>query len=85
MEEEKKSGFNYMERRRREIISSTASNIDLLNSARLGTDDYDFDTVKIIREGGQSTVFSIKSKKDGKRYGAKRLQYQIDSIYNPRN
>lgn len=54
-------------------MTSTASDIALLNSARLGTDDYDFDTVKVIKEASQSIVFLIKSKIDGKTYVAKRL------------
>jgi hypothetical protein len=45
MVEEEKSGLTYMERRRQEIITSRASNIELIKSARLGTDDYDFETV----------------------------------------
>jgi serine/threonine protein kinase len=50
-----------------------------LNSARLGTDDYDYDSVEIIKQGGQALVFSVKSKIDGKIYAAKRLQYNIAS------
>jgi serine/threonine protein kinase len=64
---------------RQEILSSTKSDIELLNSARLGTDDYDYDSIEIIKEGGQAIVFSIKSKIDGKIYAAKRLQYNIAS------
>jgi serine/threonine protein kinase len=64
---------------RQEILSSTKSDIELLNSARLGTDDYDYDSIEIINEGGQALVFSIKSKIDGKIYVAKRLQYNIAS------
>jgi hypothetical protein len=45
----------------------------MLNSARLGTEDYDFESLKIIKEGGQAIVFEIKSKIDGKIYAAKRL------------
>ena len=51
----------------------------MLNSARLGTDDYDYDSIKVIKEGGQAVVFEIKSKIDGKIYAAKRLQYRIGS------
>ena len=50
-----------------------------MNSARLGTTDYDFDSVKVIKEGGQAVVFEIKSKIDEKIYAAKRLQYHIGS------
>ena len=64
---------------RKKIITSTKSNIELLDSARLGTQEYDFDSVDIIKIGGQSTVFKVKSKIDGKTYAAKRLQYQIGS------
>ena len=67
-----------METRRQEFRSSTSSVIDIINSARLGTKDYDFDSVKsvkIIKEGGHSIVFSINSKIDGKKYVAKRLKY----------
>ncbi len=50
-----------------------------MESARLGTQEYDFDSVDIIKIGGQSTVFKVKSKIDGKTYAAKGLQYQIGS------
>jgi hypothetical protein len=59
------------------IYSSTKSEIEILNSARLGTDDYDFDSAKIIKEGGKALIFSIKSKIDGKTYVAKRLPFQM--------
>ena len=52
-----------------------------MNSARLGTFDYDYDSVKIIKEGGQAVVFEITSKIDGKTYAAKRLQYRIGSKF----
>lgn len=39
-----------MEEMRQMIISGTKSDIEIINSARLGTDDYDFDSVKIISE-----------------------------------
>jgi serine/threonine protein kinase len=58
--------------------ASDKSDIEVLNSARLGTIDYDYDSVKIIKEGGQAIVFEVKSKVDRKTYAAKRLQYQID-------
>jgi serine/threonine protein kinase len=67
---------------RKEIRSSTASIIEIINSARLGTKDYDFDSVQIIKEGKRSIVYSIKSKIDGKRYAAKRLDYTIGSMFN---
>ncbi len=62
-----------IEKFRKEIFSSTKSDLELLNSARLGTDDYDFDSKKVIKEGGQAVVFEIKSKIDGKIYAGKRL------------
>jgi len=45
----------------------------------LGTDDYDLDSEKVIKQGGQAVVFEVKSKIDGKIYAAKRLQYHIGS------
>ena len=60
-------------------MSTTKTDIEILNSARLGTLDYDFNSVKIIKEGGQAIVFEVKSKIDGKIYAGKRLQYQIGS------
>jgi predicted Ser/Thr protein kinase len=73
MEEEKKYFVPQIERLRQEIFSSDKSDIEILNSARLGTDDYDFESVKIINKGGQGVVFEVKSKIDGKIYAAKRL------------
>ena len=61
------------------MLASDKSDLELINSARLGTSDYDFDSIKIIKEGGQATVFEVKSKIDGKTYAAKRLQYRIGS------
>jgi serine/threonine protein kinase len=52
-----------------------------LNSARLGIYDYDYDSLKIIKEGGQGVVFEITSKIDGKSYAAKRLEYRIGSRF----
>ena len=60
-------------------MSSTKTDIEILNSARLGTFDYNFNSVKIIKEGGQAIVFEVRSKIDGKIYAGKRLQYQIGS------
>ncbi len=70
--EEKKENATGIKKVRLDL-KSTKSDIDILNSARLGTDDYDFDTLKIIKEGGQAFVFEIKSRIDGKTYAAKRL------------
>ena len=44
---------------------------------RNGTEEYDFENAKIIKEGGQATVIEITSKIDGKTYAAKKLKYQI--------
>jgi hypothetical protein len=56
--------------------ASDKSDIEVLNSARLGSIDYDgFDSVKIIKEGGQAIIFEVKSKVDGKIYAGKRLEY----------
>jgi serine/threonine protein kinase len=67
---------------RQEILSSTKNDLEFINSARIGTDDYDFDTVKVIKEGGQAVVLEIKSKIDGKTYAAKKLQYRIGGSQN---
>jgi serine/threonine protein kinase len=70
------------EKLRQELMSSTKTNIEILNSARLLYDDYDYDSIEMIKEGGQSIVFEIKSKIDGEMYAAKKLQYQIGSKLN---
>ena len=82
MEEEKKSEVTYVEKLMQELMSSTKSDIEILNSARPLYDDYDYDSIEMIKEGGQSIVFEIKSKIDGKIYAAKKLQYQIGSKLN---
>jgi hypothetical protein len=53
-----------------------------LNSARLATTDYDFESCKIIKEGGQAVVLEVKCKIDGKTYAAKRLRYRIGDKYD---
>jgi hypothetical protein len=63
---------------------SDKSGIEILESAPLGTIDYDFDSIKIIKEGGQAIVFEVKSKRNDKIYAAKRLQYQIRGKFNLR-
>ena len=84
MEEEKKQGKQYLsvtiiiavtsiDSLRQEILSSTKSDRELLDSARLGTTDYDYNSIKVIKEGGQAIVFEVRSKIDGKIYAAKRL------------
>jgi len=50
---------------------STKTDIEIINSARLGTEDYDYDSIKLIKEGGQAIVFEVKSKIDGKTYVGK--------------
>ena len=56
-----------------------------MDSARLGTLDYDFESEKLIKEGGQASVYELKSKFDGKTYAGKCLQYQIDYKSNPQD
>ena len=41
-----------IEKLRQAILSSTKSDIELLDSARLGTEDYEFESAKMIKEGG---------------------------------
>jgi hypothetical protein len=65
-------------------LLSSKSDIEIINSARPGNEDYDYDSIKMIKEGGQAVVFEIKSKIDGKTYVGKQLQYQIDSKINSR-
>jgi len=54
----------------------------LLNSVRLGTQEYDFDSKQSIKEGGQAVVFAIKCKIDGKTYAGKRLLFRVGSKNN---
>jgi len=72
MEEEKKEESSSIKKVRQDL-KSTKTEIEILESARLGNNDYDFNSVKIIKEGGQAVVFEIKSNIDGKTYAAKRL------------
>ena len=55
------------------MIASTKTEIEILESLRLGTTDYDFKSVKIMKKGGQGIIFEIKSNVDGKIYAGKRL------------
>jgi len=71
-------GVSNIEKLRQDLLS-TKSDIEIINFARLGTEDYDYNSINIIKEGGQAIVFEVKSKIDGKIYAAKRLQYQIGS------
>jgi hypothetical protein len=67
--------IEFIDKLKKEWIISNKSEIEILESLRLGTTDYDFGSVKIINIGGQGTVFEIKSKVDGKTYAGKRLLY----------
>ncbi len=58
---------------RQDIISRDKSEIDILNSARLGTEEYDFDSIQKVKEEAKTILFEIKSKIDGKYYIAKKL------------
>ncbi len=51
--------------------------MEILESLRDGTEEYDFENAKVIKEGGQAIVIELKSKIDGKTYAAKKLKYQI--------
>ncbi len=84
MEEEKKEGPSNIEKVRKQLKSTTISDIDIINSARLGTYDYDYSTAKLILEGGQAAVFEVKSNIDGKTYAAKRLEYYIYNYLSTR-
>jgi hypothetical protein len=72
MEEEKKEESSSIKKVRQDL-KSTKTEIEILESARLGNNDYDYNSVKIIKEGGQAVVFEIRSNIDGKTYAAKRL------------
>jgi hypothetical protein len=50
---------------------SSKTEIEIINSARPGNEDYDYNSIKIIKEGGQAIVFEVKSKIDGKTYVGK--------------
>ena len=47
--------------------------MDIIHSARDGTNDYDFDSLIELGGGGQGKVSSIKSKIDAKFYALKQL------------
>jgi hypothetical protein len=83
MEEEKKQGVSNIEKLR-EDLNSTKTDIEIINSARMATDEYDYSSIKKIKDGGQAVIFEVKSKIDGKTYIGKRLQYQIGSELNSR-
>ena len=50
-----------------------------MNSPRLGTDDYEFESAKLIKEGELGSLYDIKSKIDGKTYTAKIIHYKFGS------
>lgn len=52
MEEKKKLDLTDIEKFRQQIISRKISDLELLNKARFGIDDYDFDSIKVIKECG---------------------------------
>ncbi len=64
MEEEKKEESSSIKKVRQDL-KSTKTEIEILESARLGNNDYDYNSVKIIKEGGQAVVFEIRSNIDG--------------------
>ena len=55
--------------------------IEIINKVRLGTTDYDFKSLQMIKQGGQALVVSIKSNIDDKTYAAKKLSYQINEKF----
>ena len=65
-------------------MKSSKTEIEIINSARLATDDYDYSSIKWFKDGGQAVIFEVKSKIDGKIYIGKRLQNQIGSELNTR-
>ena len=58
VEEEKKGEATGMKKLRQDLKSSKTE-IEILDSARLGTDDYDFDSAEIIKEGGQAIINEV--------------------------
>ena len=65
--------IEFIEKLRNDWVTSDKKEIEILESLRLGTTDYDFETVNILKTGGQGVVFEIKSNIDGKIYAGKRL------------
>ena len=68
-----------IDQKKNDIFSSTKSDIELLDSPRLGTDDYDFESAILIKEGELGSLYDIKSKIDGKTYTAKIIHYKFGS------
>ncbi len=55
------------------MINSAESPIDIIHSARDGTNDYDFDSLVDLEGGSQGQISLIKCKIDGKVYAVKQL------------
>ena len=72
--------LEFIENYRKELISTKKSEIEILNSIRLGTTDYDFKNAKMINEGGFGLILEIKSNVDGKTYVAKILNFHVGSF-----
>ena len=52
LRESKESKEKDIENLKKSWIASNKSEIEILDSLRLGTDDYDFETVNLIKKGG---------------------------------
>jgi hypothetical protein len=65
--------IEFIEDLRKEWITTKKTELEILQSLRLGTTDYDFKSAKLINKGGQAFIFEIKSNVDGKTYVGKRL------------
>ena len=77
VEEEKKQMSltpRELQQYREKFISGKRSLIEIIDSARLGVYDYDFNSIKQITDGKQGVAYTIKSLIDGKTYVAKQLQ-----------
>lgn len=58
-EQERQEIKRKFEQARKEIITTTKSEIEILSTLRDGTEDYDFENAKIIKEGGQALVIEL--------------------------
>jgi hypothetical protein len=54
-------------------MNSAESPMDIIHSARDGSNDYDFDSLVDLGVGSHGKVSSIKCKIDGKLYAVKQL------------
>ena len=61
-----------------DIVRNDRPVIDLINSVRLGTIDYDFDGAISVNGGGQADILEIKSNIDGNTYVCK--VYKFDMV-----